>query len=50
MPKAMYGHKGHSGAYGSKKSGAKAVRNPLKGKRMARGPKEVKASQKGYVA
>lgn len=45
--KMEYGHKGTSGAYA--KSGSTG-KNPLKGKPMKRGPKEVKPSQKGYVA
>lgn len=44
-----YGHKGMAGAYGGEKKAAKAVRNPLKGKKMARGPKDPTASHKGYA-
>lgn len=48
--KMEYGHKGYAGAYGGKKTGGnKGNRNPLKGKPMPRGPKEVKPSHKGYV-
>lgn len=43
-----YGHKGTSGGY--KKGGAKAVRDPLKGKKMARGPKDPTPSHKGHAA
>ena len=50
----MYGHKGMAGAYGGgKKSGGSSKggqHNPLRGKKMARGPKDVKPSHKGYAA
>ena len=51
---SMYGHKGMSGAYksgGSKSGGSKAMhgKNPLKGRAMPKGGKEVTASHKGYA-
>lgn len=47
---SMYGHKGMAGAYGGKGGKKAGGRNPLKGKKMARGPKDVTPSLKGYVA
>lgn len=46
--KMEYGRKGINGAYGSTKGGGS--KNPLKGKPMPKGPKDLKPSQKGYVA
>ena len=51
---SMYGHKGMSGAYGKSKSGgssSKAMhgKNPLKGRAMPKGGKEVTPSHKGYA-
>jgi hypothetical protein len=43
----MYGHKGMSGAYSKTK--ATKGKNPLKGKKMVRGPKDPKPSHKGYA-
>ena len=44
---SKYGHKGMSGAYGKTK--AVKGKNPLKGSKMARGPKDPKPSHKGYA-
>lgn len=48
MGQSEYGRKGINGARKGP-GAAKTVRNPLKGKPMKRGPKEVKPSLKGYV-
>ena len=55
---SMYGHKGMSGAYGKSKSGGSGLgssskvmhgKNPLKGRTMPKGGKELTASHKGYA-
>jgi len=51
---SSYGHKGMAGAYGAGesmdgKSKLPKARNPLKGKKMMRGPKEPTPSHKGHV-
>lgn len=51
---SMLGHKGTNGGYGKSKSGgssSKAMhgKNPLKGRAMPKGGKEVTPSHKGYA-
>ncbi len=43
------GHKEMAGAYGMKKAAKPKIsgKNPLKGKKMARGPRDPKPSHKG---